>query len=147
MVQALLKDKPVIFIEDIDDPLPLLTGDRRRIHQILLNLLSNAAKFTQAGSITLSVKGQANTILIAVIDTGPGIARDALDLIMEPFQQAEAGLRHGGTGLGLAITQALVTAHHGTLSVESVLGEGSAFYVHLPLTPPHSDEVLQNQNH
>lgn len=131
-VHALLKEKPVEFISDIDPDISLVRGDRRRIHQILLNLLSNAAKFTHTGSITLSVKPQPDSVLIAVSDTGEGIDDETLQRIWEPFQQAEAGLRVGGHGLGLAITHGLVEAHGGTLSVESTLGEGATFYVRLP---------------
>jgi signal transduction histidine kinase len=133
MVRALLKDKPVIFIEDIDEHLPIIHGDGRRILQIFLNLLTNAAKFTEAGSITLSIKGNSGGVQASVIDTGPGIAADEIEHIWDPFHQAEAGLRNGGAGLGLAITRGLVEAHGGTLTVESTLGEGSIFAVYFPV--------------
>lgn len=137
VVRALLKDKPVVFVEDIDQDLPLVAGEQRRIYQIFLNLLSNAAKFTEVGSITLSVKAQPGSVLIAVIDTGPGIAQEALERIWEPFQQAEAGLRYKtGTGLGLSITRGLVDAYGGKLWAESTPGQGSSFYVSLPAAAP-----------
>lgn len=134
-VRTLLQDKPVSFIADIDTDLPLITCDRRRLRQIYLNLLGNAAKFTEVGSITFSIKTQTSGVLLAIIDTGPGIASEELDQIFEPFHQAQAGLRHGGTGLGLAIARELVKAHGGTLTVDSTLGQGTAFYVQLPVTP------------
>lgn len=135
-VAPLLKDKSVVFIEDIDPDLPTLSCDRRRLRQILMNLISNAAKFTEVGSITFSVKKQSNSILIAVIDTGPGIPSADLERIFEPFQQARSGVKQGGTGLGLAISRGLVEAHGGTLTVTSRVGQGSEFYVRLPLHSP-----------
>ena len=73
-VQTLLKDRTVTFVEAVDANLPIMIGDKRRIRQILLNLLSNSAKFTEQGSITLTVKNQGDEVLFSVADTGPGIA-------------------------------------------------------------------------
>ena len=132
--QPLLKDKPVAFVQDVDDTLPLIVGDRRRIRQVLLNLLSNAAKFTEEGSVTLSVKKNNDMVLFAVSDTGPGIALEDQTLIFEPFKQTETGIQHAsGTGLGLPISKRLVEAHGGRLWVESQVGEGAAFYFTLPI--------------
>ncbi|MEO8393622.1 MAG: HAMP domain-containing sensor histidine kinase, partial [Chloroflexota bacterium] len=140
--QPLLKEKSVAFVQDVDDALPLVVGDRRRIRQILLNLLSNAAKFTEEGSITLSVKKRNDLIMFAVIDTGPGIALEDQTLIFEPFKQTETGIQHAsGTGLGLPISKRLVEAHGGRLWVESQAGEGAAFYFTLPV---HSLELVQS---
>jgi signal transduction histidine kinase len=135
--QTLLRDKPVQFVHDIDADLPRMVGDRRRIRQIMLNLLANAAKFTETGSITLSVKRRPDEVVFAVIDTGPGIARADQTTIFEPFQQTEYGIQHmNGTGLGLPITKRLVEAHNGRLWLESELGEGAAFFVSLPIRHP-----------
>ncbi|MHB8627111.1 MAG: GAF domain-containing protein [Aggregatilineales bacterium] len=132
--RSLLADKPVTFIQDIDSELPLMLGDRRRIRQILLNLLSNATKFTEKGSVTLSARHQGNQILFVVKDTGPGIALKDQASIFEPFVQAGSGVRHaGGTGLGLPISRQLAEAHGGKLWVESEPGKGAAFYVLLPV--------------
>jgi signal transduction histidine kinase len=134
--QSLLKDKPIRFVQDIDGDLPAISGDKRRIRQILLNLISNAAKFTEEGTITLSAKRRDANILFAVIDSGPGIAKDQQMMIFEPFTQTEAGIKHaGGTGLGLPISKHLAEAHGGRLWVESDLGEGTAFFVELPVKP------------
>jgi signal transduction histidine kinase len=136
VAEKLLADKPVKLIADIDPSLPTLTCDKRRVRQVLLNLISNAVKFTEQGSITLSAKARPDSILLAVSDTGPGIAPEDHNTIFNPFVQAETGIRHGGgTGLGLPISKSLVEAHGGRLWLESVPGEGAAFYVSLPLQP------------
>ncbi len=136
---SLVSGKSVTFVEDIDKDLPLITGDRRRIRQILLNLISNAAKFTEEGSITLRVRPQDHEVLFSVIDTGPGIALEDQDRIFEPFVQTETGIAHtGGTGLGLPISRRLAEAHGGRLWVESALGSGAAFYVALPVNAQDS---------
>ena len=134
MVKPLLKDSPVQLIQEVDDDLPLLSGDKRRIRQIMLNLLSNATKFTDEGSITMRVANENDHVLFAVIDTGTGISEEMQSLIFQPFVQTASGIRHAeGTGLGMPITKSLVEAHDGKIWVESVVGEGSAFYVSLPL--------------
>jgi len=134
MVEPFLRNKPVKLIEDIDDDLPRIAGDKRRIRQILLNLLSNAAKFTDAGSVTLSAKNHGDRVLFAVIDTGPGIPSEMHKLIFEPFIQTSNGVKHAeGTGLGLPITRSLVEAHSGKLWLESEPGAGTAFYLTLPV--------------
>ncbi|MDX2074924.1 MAG: histidine kinase N-terminal 7TM domain-containing protein [bacterium] len=138
--KTLLHDKPVVLIQDIDPDLPRLVGDKRRIRQILLNLMSNACKFTEKGSITLSVKKRHDELLFAVIDTGPGIAPQDQDVIFEPFRQTEHGIKHaGGTGLGLPITKKLVEAHGGKLWLESDKGQGASFYLTLPI---HSETLI-----
>ncbi len=132
-VEALLENKPVTFVKKIDPDLPKITADKRRIRQILLNLLTNAAKFTEEGSITLRVENRGDEILASVIDTGPGIPKEQQELIFEPFEQTETGIRHGGgTGLGLPISKRLAEAHGGRLWVDSIEGKGSTFYVLIP---------------
>ncbi|GEM_PF-920758 len=134
-----LNDKPVQFIMDIDEDLPYIQADRRRVRQVLLNLLSNACKFTQKGSVTLSVKDRGDHVMFAVIDTGPGVAKEDQALIFEPFKQATNGMQNsaGGTGLGLPISLWLVNAHHGRMWLESEPDDtgtsGAAFYFTLPL--------------
>jgi signal transduction histidine kinase len=134
IVGGLLQDKHLQLIRDLDPHLPLISCDRRRLRQVLLNLISNAIKFTNEGTITVSVKNQEQDLLFAVIDTGPGIPPEKLDLIFEPFIQAENGERQlQGTGLGLPISRSLIRAHGGELWVESESGEGSAFFFTLPV--------------
>lgn len=131
----LLEDKTVQVVMDVDAHIPPLRCDKRRVRQVLLNLVSNAVKFTEEGVITISAKQRDNDILFAVLDTGPGIEADQQDLIFEPFIQTETGVKHaGGTGLGLPISKKLVEAHGGNLWLESAVDEGSQFYATIPVT-------------
>jgi signal transduction histidine kinase/CheY-like chemotaxis protein len=116
-------------------------SDELRISQILVNLLSNAAKFTpEGGKITLDINlektGNQNIISIAVSDTGIGIAREALSKLFDSFEQADTTItrRFGGTGLGLAISKKIAELMHGSINVTSVVGEGSVFTVAFPVT-------------
>ena len=131
---ALVKDKPVRLEQDVPDELPSVMADQTRVRQIMLNLVSNAAKFTEKGSITLRVKAYPKEVHIAVTDTGIGVATDKLQHIFEEFTQADASTtrRYGGTGLGLAITKKFVEMHKGRIWVESQVGVGSTFTFTLP---------------
>ena len=118
----------------------LFIGDPTRIRQILVNLCSNAVKFTDAGAVTLAVTchptdGDRENLVIAVRDTGIGIAPDKLDEVFNKFVQGDSSVnrKYGGTGLGLAITRMLTEAMGGVIAVESVLGDGSTFTVSLPM--------------
>ncbi len=136
-VQSYLQGKPVSFITEIEENLPAIVTDRRRLRQILLNLLSNACKFTEQGSVRLCVRRQGDDLCFSVIDTGPGIAPQDHDVIFEPFKQTETGIRHaGGTGLGLPISKRLIEANYGRLWVESELGRGAAFHFAIPVRQP-----------
>jgi signal transduction histidine kinase len=136
--EALLEGKPVEMRIEVDDSLPLLTGDRQRIRQILLNLVSNACKFTQSGHILIKAHQDGDKIVTAVEDTGPGVAPEDFETIFETFRQTETGLRQGkGTGLGLPISRRLAEAHGGKVWLESKINEGSTFYVALPIKPSH----------
>jgi len=132
--------KGVQLVNDIDDNLPIVSGDKRRIRQVILNLLSNAAKFTEQGTITLSAKLQDDKVVIAVIDTGPGIPETAQELIFEAYAQTEDGTKVEGTGLGLPISRSLAQAHGGDLWVESKVGDGAAFYFTLPAKGEKNNE-------
>ncbi len=105
-VEPLFRSSRAQFVRDIDKDLPLISGDKRRIRQVLLNLVSNAAKFTEIGTVTLSAKRRSDSVLFAVLDTGPGIAKEEQAVIFQPLVQTDTGIRHAnGTGLGLAITR------------------------------------------
>ena len=114
----------------------VLTGDERRIRQVIFNLLSNAVKFTPTGGAVDVVARQVNgEVRVSVADTGPGIAAEDLDRIFEEFQQTETGTRHAeGTGLGLALSKRFVELHGGRIWCDSELGRGSTFVFTLPVT-------------
>jgi signal transduction histidine kinase len=115
----------------------VVSGDERRIRQVIFNLLSNAVKFTPAGgSVDVSAVRVDSEVRVTVADTGPGIAVDDHDRIFEQFQQTDAGIeQRDGTGLGLALSRRLVELHGGRIWVESELGKGSTFVFTLPARP------------
>lgn len=110
-------------------------GDSRRVEQILLNLISNAIKFTDRGTVTVTAERDGDTVVIRVRDTGIGIRETDMDKLFRPFSQIETGLarQYEGTGLGLSISKKIVGMMGGTISVESEWGRGSTFSVTLPL--------------
>ena len=121
----------------LSSDLPPMRTDRQKVKQILVNLLSNALKFTQKGSITIKAQPAGrHTVSVAVIDTGIGIPKDDHVRIFEDFRQVDSTPRraYGGTGLGLSICRRLTTMLRGTLKVESRLGHGSTFTLTLPAT-------------
>jgi len=116
-----------------------MTGDERKVKQILLNLLSNAVKFTpEGGRVTLTARGADSALVIAVRDTGVGIAAKDQEHIFEEFRQVgtDYARKVEGTGLGLTLTRRFVELHGGAIAVESELGAGSEFCITLPLEPP-----------
>ncbi|MBQ4837463.1 hybrid sensor histidine kinase/response regulator [Pseudoalteromonas luteoviolacea] len=125
-------------------------GDPVRINQIMLNFASNAVKFTEHGSITLSVKQEEYEddkvwVVISIADTGIGIAQESVDQLFERFTQAESSTtrKYGGTGLGLTICKLLTELMSGEIQVESELGKGSKFTVRLPLALVTEKEVVK----
>jgi signal transduction histidine kinase len=135
--KVLLMGKPVDLVVDIDESLPLVDADALRLRQILSNLITNAIKFTQEGSITVRAEpheADPSLLLVSVIDTGIGIKAEHLPLVFERFRQVDqsATRRVGGTGLGLAITRQLVQMHGGDLWVQSEVGVGSIFTFTMP---------------
>jgi|GEM_PF-2810071 len=141
LIEVQLNNKSVQFRVELCPTLPeRLLGDRARLHQILLNLLTNAAKFTTQGHITLKVEQLAHhkdteRLRITVSDTGVGIKPETLDHLFEPFVQADSSTtrRYGGTGLGLSIARELVELMGGHIGARSVAGEGSQFWVEIAL--------------
>jgi two-component system, NtrC family, sensor kinase len=113
----------------------IVSGDERRIRQVIFNLLSNAVKFTPAGGVVDVSASQVNgEVRVSVADTGPGIAPEDQERIFEEFQQSEAGIeQHDGTGLGLALSKRLVELHGGRIWVDSQNGQGSTFVFALPV--------------
>jgi CheY-like chemotaxis protein len=135
LVERTARGKGLRFETVIDRSVPLwLMGDETRLHQILLNLLSNAVKFTSVGSVTLAVsvqdaRAERTQLRFAVRDTGIGIPSDRLERLFQPFTQVDSSTtrRFGGTGLGLAISRRLAELMGGTVTVDTVDGQGSTF--------------------
>ncbi len=142
-IAPMIEEKSQRLILDLAENLPPLHADRVRVRQVLLNLLSNAHKFTpERKQITLSCRlADSNTLLFSVIDTGVGIREKDQELIFEEFRQADGSTTREveGTGLGLTISRRLVEMHCGTIWVESSYGEGATFSFLLPLSGPPSE--------
>lgn len=122
----------------VEEELPPLFCDRTRIQEVLLNLLSNAGRFTERGGVELWAASNGAELVISVADTGPGIAPENLGKLFQPFWQLDGSLRrrHAGTGLGLSISKRFIELHDGKIWVESELGKGTTFWFRLPLRPP-----------
>jgi two-component system sensor histidine kinase RpfC len=140
MTQAQAKDLSLTLQVSARTPLRL-HGDDRRLREIMLNLISNALKFTPRGGVTIAVDKISDDVSrdrfrFEVTDTGIGIEREALDRIFETFEQANPKIlnNYGGTGLGLAITKKLVLLLNGEIGVESTIGQGSTFWFELPFS-------------
>jgi signal transduction histidine kinase len=140
--EPLATAKGLKFIAVLQDNLPTAHGDARRVSQILLNLVGNAIKFTDQGEVEIRAAAERGQFVLSVRDTGPGIADADQDLIFGEFQQIDNSntRKKGGTGLGLAISKRMVEMQGGTISVESSLGQGSTFWVVLPV---HVEELME----
>ncbi len=134
--QVLMGTKTLALTVETSGDIPLAQADPIRVRQILMNLVSNAIKFTEKGGVTIRVQpGDSNRLNVSVSDTGMGIPQDFLNVVFEQFRQIDGSTtrRAGGTGLGLTITRHLVQMHQGDITVESRVGEGSTFRFTLPL--------------
>lgn len=134
-VEALAMEKNLDLKVTVPEDLTKGMGDEQRIVQVLLNLLGNAIKFTDAGEVRVEATVSNETFLVSVFDTGPGLSEADQRMIFEEFHQADGSStrKKGGTGLGLAIAKRIVEMHGGRIGVESTLGKGSTFYFTLPL--------------
>jgi signal transduction histidine kinase len=141
-VQQTLNHKPIQLLTDLSPNLPEVEGDRLRLRQIILNLLSNAAKFTETGTIRLRAYPENSRVIIQVADTGQGIAETMLPALFQQFPREGLTDRAGyaGAGLSLPLTKSLVELHGGRIQVESRLGRGTTFMVTLPVK--QNTEVL-----
>jgi signal transduction histidine kinase/CheY-like chemotaxis protein len=138
VVLSLIQKKGLCLELSIPNNLPDIYCDRTRIRQVILNLLSNAARFTERGSITVSAVHHSDYVVVSVADTGTGISLADSEHIFEPFCQGGERLWQdkGGSGLGLTICKQLVELHGGRIWLESELGVGSTFYFDLPTSQP-----------
>ena len=135
-VESLAAEKHLDLRVAVPPDLPRGKGDERRITQVLLNLVGNAIKFTESGEVAIRATASDGQFLVAVSDTGPGIAEQDQQKIFEEFQQGDSSStrQKGGTGLGLSIARRIVELHRGRMWVESSPGRGSTFWVSLPVT-------------
>jgi signal transduction histidine kinase len=134
--RILVEEKDIRFVVSITGDIPLMNFDADKIEQVLNNLLSNAAKFSQPGStVKASLARVGSVIELRVQDEGPGIPADELDKLFKPFSRTSVKSTSGekSTGLGLLIAKQVVDAHGGSITVESTVGEGTTFIVRLPV--------------
>ena len=126
-VRPLFDLKGLYLQAEVAEDLPRVFCDRTRIREVLLNLLSNAGRFTESGGVHLRVWQEGNNVVVATADTGPGIAAEDLAKLFEPFQQVEVTRRqrYGGSGLGLAIARQIVEAHGGRIWAQDRPGSGT----------------------
>lgn len=143
--RSLIGKKDLQLVNAIAPDTRAVAADENRLQQILYNLIGNAIKFTESGTVELFAKVTASQMAITIADTGIGIPEDKFDRIFESFEQADGSTarNYGGTGLGLAVTKKLVTLHGGKIWVESTVGIGSSFTFTLPLS---SERVEQSEN-
>ncbi len=153
LFETKILEKNLKLVKEYDTNIPkVLVGDPVRLHQIIMNLVSNAVKFTSYGTITVSANiltqnDDTVTIEFSVKDTGIGIAEEKIGKVFENFQQASSGTSrlYGGTGLGLAIVKQLVEPQGGTISVKSKLNEGSVFSFVLTFNKTDAEEVPESE--
>jgi signal transduction histidine kinase/CheY-like chemotaxis protein len=134
-VKPLFQSKGLELSADLPESIPEVFCDPTRIREVLLNLLSNAGRFTEEGGVYVKVRRQATDVVVTVWDTGPGIAKADQERIFQPFQQLDNSIRrrYGGTGLGLSISRSFVELHGGRMWMKSEVGEGTAFHFSLPV--------------
>jgi len=136
VVKGLFNSKGLYLQQEIPDNIPPVFCDSTRIRQVVINLLSNAARFTEHGGVIVRAEVKESALVISVTDTGPGISPVEQKRIFEPFHQVDTGLRRhkGGTGLGLTISRQFVEMHGGRMWMESQVGVGTSFFFSLPLS-------------
>lgn len=143
-MRPLFQTKGIELATEIDGELPAVYCDRTRIRQVLINLLSNAGRFTERGGVRVQAGRAGEQLLLTVTDTGPGITPEDQQRLFEPFQQLDSSIRrkHGGNGLGLNISRHFIELHDGRIWLESQVGVGTTFYVSVPFdAAPRSDLV------
>ena len=144
LLESQAQIKNVKLAIDVAEPLPMVLADLQRLRQIITNLVGNAIKFTEKGSVTVRCRTAASGVIVEVIDTGVGIPTEKLPLIFEEFYQADGSLTRarGGSGLGLAISQRLAQLMGGEITASSTAGQGSTFTLLLRTAPNASAQAL-----
>jgi signal transduction histidine kinase len=146
----LFADKPLKIVQDVAVSLPLINGDRDKLLQVVINLISNAAKFTSQGVVTVRAAQMQDQVIVSVIDQGIGIAPADQARVFEKFTQVGDTLteKPSGSGLGLSISREIVEHHNGRIWVESEVGKGSTFSFTLPITtsPDRAGEAVRTGN-
>jgi signal transduction histidine kinase/CheY-like chemotaxis protein/HPt (histidine-containing phosphotransfer) domain-containing protein len=148
--QFLLFERNNTLEINLDKSMPNILGDPLRFRQVVINLVSNANKFTKAGKITVTLKQtkikDQDTMILEIADQGIGIDQNQIDRIFEPFEQADETVsrKYGGTGLGLSITKRIIDAQKGSIHVESVVNKGTKFTIAWPIVIVH-DEITESR--
>ena len=129
------QSKNLLLTATVEPEIPEIISDQFRVQQVIINLVNNALKFTETGSVEVKALKKDKFLVVRVIDTGMGIEADQIQALFRPFIQIDSGVtrKHEGTGLGLSISKKLMTMLGGTISVESEPGKGSTFFIELPL--------------
>jgi len=140
LAAPLIEDKPIEMLQSLDPDIPTIQADEKRVRQVLVNLLDNAAKYTKEGQITVSAARENSSIVISVSDTGIGIPPDHMESIFEEFGRVDDSSTRevDGLGLGLSISRRLVELHGGRIWVESEMETGSTFHFSLPINDDRS---------
>ena len=149
LTDHLKENKKIEVINSIPADIPLITADEDRMQQILINLISNAIKFTESGMVEVSAQvlvgenPEYSLMEVCVADTGIGIPEEKIPVIFQPFEQADGSISRdfGGTGIGLSITKDLLRLHGGYIEVESEPGKGSSFIFRIPLRRPPEQKL------
>ncbi|NAS11577.1 tetratricopeptide repeat protein [Poritiphilus flavus] len=143
--KPLVGTKKLRLINSVPTDVAIVEADENRVQQILYNLVGNAIKFSEKGEIVVSAEVSGKQLAISVSDTGIGIPQEKFETIFKSFEQADGSTerRYGGTGLGLSISRQLVELHHGSISVNSVEGQGSSFVFTLPLSKIKRSELKE----
>src|SRR5438067_1353605 len=134
---SLFDQKSLKLEKNIEDDLPIISGDKDKLIQVIINLISNAVKFTDKGAVTCKVYQKKNELIVGITDTGIGIAPEDYSAIFEQFKQVGGDTltdKPKGTGLGLPICKEIVEHHGGRIWLESKPGKGSTFSFALPVT-------------
>jgi signal transduction histidine kinase len=134
IISPLAANKGLAIVSDLPEHERMITGDQRRMEQVVLNILQNAVKFTESGEIHVRLRHTESHYILNVEDTGIGMAPEDLNKLFRPFQQLDSGTarRYEGTGLGLSISKKIIELAGGTIGVESSPGRGSVFTITIP---------------